>query len=263
MIVSHQHRFVFIEIPLTGTTAIARELCTTYGAEEVLGKHWHLSEFLAVATPEERRYRVAASVRHPLDRLVSYFTKLRNDHKGAFTDPARWERNGGWVTESDLERYEFVRSTGGDFKAYLERYYLGSRPSISQYNWGKRRYQHWIRFERLNEDFHAFLRAVGIEPVRDLPAANVTANREEDFFSMYPTELRPQMVRVFGPLAAEWGYEFPEDWGPAPVPVGSRVQYALWNAAGRLSTQVLRLTPRHYQKLRVSLNRRRGEEPAG
>lgn len=260
MIVSHEHRFVFIEVPLTGTTAIARELCASYGAEEILGKHSHLSEFLATASPEEKRYRVAAGVRHPLDRLLSYFTKLRNDHKGAFTDPARFERNGGWVTEADLERFEFIQRTDGDFKAYLERFHAGSRPSISQYNWGKKRYDFLIRFENLNADFHAFLRAVGIEPVRDLPAANVTAARDKDFFATYPPELREHLRAVYGPLAAEWGYDFPEEWGAGPLPVSSRLQYALWNTAGRVSTQVLRLTPRHYQKVRVGLNRRSDSE---
>jgi hypothetical protein len=262
MILSHAHRFVFIEVPLTGTTAIARELCVTYGAEEILDKHSHLSEFLARATPEEKRYTVAAGMRHPLDRLLSYFTKLRNNHLGAFTDPARFERNGGWVTEADLKRFEFVERTGGDFQAYLERFHSGSRPSISQYNWGRRRYDHLIRFEHLNEDFHAFLCAVGLEPLRDLPAANVTAGRERDFFAAYPAELRAHLRRVYGPLAAEWGYDFPADWGTGPLPLSSRLRYALWNTAGRVSTQLLHLTPRHYQRVRVGLTRRAGGEPS-
>jgi len=263
MIISHAHRFVFIEVPLTGTTAIARELCASYGAEEILGKHSHLSEFLRSAPAEQKRYRVVAGVRHPLDRLLSYFTKLRNNHKGAFTDPARFECNGGWVTAADRERFQFIQESGGDFQAYLERFHSGSRPSISQYNWGRKRYDRLIRFEHLNEDFLAFLRAFGIEPVRDLPAANVTAGRAKDFFAAYPEELRPHLRAVYGPLAAEWGYDFPEDWGTGPLPLGSRVQYALWNCAGRIATQLLHLTPRHWQRLRVGLQQRADEEPAG
>lgn len=262
MIISHEHRYVFVEVPLTGTTAIAKELYTSYGAQEILGKHAHLSEFLAIATPEEKRYTKVAGVRHPLDRLLSYFTKLRNNHKGAFTDEARFEENGGWVTRADRERYAFIHESGGDFGAYLRRFHAGTRPSISQYNWGKRRYDHVIRFERLNEDFFRFLRAVGIEPLRELPPANVTAGRERSFFDAYPVELRDHMRRVFGPLAAEWGYDFPADWGADPVPLTSRLQYTAMNAVGRLSTQVLRLTPRHYQQLRVKLQGGAREEPA-
>lgn len=262
MIISHEHRFVFIEVPLTGTTAIAKELYTSYGAQEICGKHSHLSEFLAIAKPEEKTYRVCAGVRHPLDRLLSYYTKLRNNHKGAFTDTERFEENGGWVTKNDRERYAFIEAHGDDFGAYLRRFHSGTRPSISQYNWGRKAYDHIIRFENLNEDFFAFLRAMGIEPVRELPAANVTSGRKKSFFDAYPEDQRDHMRRVYGPLAAEWGYDFPAEWGSGPLPLWSRVQYAMWNTAGRLSTQVLNLTPRHYQRLRVKMNQDSGQEPA-
>ncbi|MFT7667615.1 MAG: hypothetical protein ACI8X5_000294 [Planctomycetota bacterium] len=258
MIISHEHRFVFIEVPLTGTTAIARELCASYGGEEILGKHSHLSEFLRVATADQKSYRVAAGVRHPLDRLLSYFTKLVNNHKGAFTDPERFEKNGGWVTEADRERFAFIEKTGGDFGAYLRHFHSGSRPSISQYNWGRRQYDYVIRFESLDEDFHNFLRAVGIEPVRDLPAANVTAGRSRDFFSAYPEDLRKHMRNVYGPLSKEWGYDFPNIWGADGIPVWSRLQYSLINTVGRFSTQMLNLTPRDYQRVRVGINRSDG-----
>ncbi len=262
MIISHTHRFVFIEVPLTGTTAIARELRASYGAEEILGKHAHLSEFLRVASPAEREYRVCAGVRHPLDRLLSYFTKLRNNHKGAFDSPKQFEEKGGWVTRADRDRFRFIQESGGDFGAYLDHFHGGSRPSISQYNWGRSRYDHVIRFERLNESFFEFLKGMGINPIRDLPAANVTANRDKDFFSAYPVNSRSMMVRVFGPLTREWGYDFPEEWGDTRPPLSSRLQYALWNTAGRFSTEVLKLTPRHYQQLRIKLNRRQKQEPA-
>ena len=88
MIVSREHRFVFVEAPFTGSTAISKELLEQYGCEEVLHKHAHLREFLNVATPEEREYKVAIGVRHPLDQIVSFHAKLKTNHKGAFEDPA-------------------------------------------------------------------------------------------------------------------------------------------------------------------------------
>ena len=262
MIVSHAHRFVFLEVPQTGTTAIAKELCATYGAEEVLHKHAHLSEFRQAASPAERAYRVAVSLRHPLDRLYSYFLKLRNDHLGEFSDPGRFVENGGWVTLADRERLAFIRATDGDFGAYLRRFHVGQRPAISQYNWGKRRYDFTIRFERLNEDFHGFLRAMGVEPVRDLPAVNVTEGRERDFLGVYPEELRPEIRRVFGPLVREWGYELPASWGSGPLPLACRAQYAALNLAGRALTELLGITPRRYEELRRGRAAQRSEEPA-
>jgi len=202
-------------------------------------------------------------VRHPLDRLLSYYTKLCNNHRGAFTDSARFESNGGWVTAADRERFQFIEKTGRDFEAYLRRFHGGTRPSISQYNWGSRRYHHIIRFEALNEGFHGFLRKVGVEPIRDLPAGNTTAGRERVFFDAYPQALHPHLRRVFGPLAREWGYDFPASWGAEALPLSSRLQYALWNGAGRLATQVLHLTPHHYQKLRTGLGNAGPAEPKG
>lgn len=252
MIVSHRHRFVFLEVPQTGTTAIAQELLESYGAEEVLHKHAHLREFLRVASPAERRYRVALSIRHPLDRLYSYYRKLLADHRGEFTSPDRWVENGGWVTFQDRERRAFLLERGDDFGAYLERFHVGTPPVISQYNWGKRRHDFRIRFERLNEDFQAFLRHMGIEPLRDLPPVNVTRGRTREFFSVYPEALRPEMVRVFGPLTREWGYDFPAEWGgTAAIPAGASLHYAARNLAGRTLTEVLHLTPKQLQEFRV------------
>ena len=250
MIVSHQNAFVFLEIPQTGTTAIAQELLESYGAEEVLHKHAHLREFLKTATLEQRRYRVAISVRHPLDRLYSYFRKLIADHRGEFSDPSRWVENGGWVTPQDRERRIFLSEHGEDFGDYLRRFHVGQPPVISQYNWGKRRHAFRIRFEHLNEDFHAFLHAMGMEPLRDLPMVNPTRGRTREFFSVYPEDLRPEMRRVFGPLAQEWGYGFPEDWGTGALPLGTRAHYAARNMAGRTLTEVLRISPKQLQELR-------------
>ena len=254
MIVSREHRFVFVEVPQTGSTAIAKELLEQYGCEEVLHKHAHLREFLNQASAEERSYAVAAGTRHPLDRVLGYHTKLYNNHRGAYDDPERFEENGGWVSRADRAHYEFVKESGGDFGAYLRRYYGARSVKVSQYAWGRSRYDHLIRFEELNEDFHAFLKAVGVEPLRDLPLTNPTSGREKDFWSAYPEELRAHLSYIYGPLAAEWGYRFPEDWG-LKLPLMSRAQYALKNLVGRVATEVFHLTPRHYQRARVAISR--------
>jgi hypothetical protein len=262
MILSRRHRFVFLEVPQTGTTAIAQELRESYGAEDVLHKHAHLREFLRVASPEERRYRVALSVRHPLDRLYSYYRKLLVDHRGEFSDPGRWVENGGWVTPADRERREFLREHGDDFGAYLRRFHVGRPPAISQYNWGKRRHGFCVRFERLNEDFHGLLRHMGVEPLRDLPPVNVTRGRSREFFSVYPEELRPELVRLFGPLAHEWGYGFPAEWGSGVAPFEARLAYAARNLAGRTLTEVLHVAPKQLQDLRVRRLARRAAASA-
>ena len=166
MIISHEHRFLFVEVPQTGSTAIAKELLEQYGCEEILHKHAHLREFLNQASRKERSYKVAAGTRHPLDRVLGHHTKLRNNHRGAYDDPERFEENGGWVSRADRAHFAFVKESEGDFGAYLRRYYGSRSVKVSQYAWGRSRYDQLIRFEHLNEDFHSFLRSAGVEPLR-------------------------------------------------------------------------------------------------
>ena len=253
MIVSREHRFVFVEAPFTGSTAISKELLEQYGCEEVLHKHAHLREFLNVATPEEREYKVVIGARHPLDQIVSFHAKLKTNHKGAFEDPARFEENGGWVSAANRAQFQFVKDSGGDFSAYLKRYHLSGGVRVSQYLWGRSAYDHLIRFERIDESFAEFLGAVGLEAKRSLPVANPTAGRDRDFLAAYPEELRAEVRAAFGPLIEDWGYELPAGWG-GEVPRSSRISYTLKNVIGRLATQVFHLTPRHYTRLRAKLS---------
>lgn len=249
MIVSREHRFVFVEVPLTGSTAIAEELLGQYGCTEILHKHAHLSEYRRQASPSERRYSVVAGTRHPLDQILSYYTKLKNNHRGAYTDPECFTENGGWVTLANRDQFRFISDPANDFAAFLQRYFLNQSPRISQFAWGRSRYNHLIRFETLDTDFKTFLRAQNIPPKRDLPLTNPTTGRAKDFLSAYPEHLHAPLRAAFGPLAAEWGYSLPTNWAGS-TPLKSRAAYALKNLLGRTATELLRLTPRDYQRLR-------------
>ena len=87
MIISHTHKYLFVEIPLTASYAIRHELCEYYGGVPILHKHASFPDFLQIAAPHERDYFVFATVRNPLDETVSRYCKLRCDHKGTFSDP--------------------------------------------------------------------------------------------------------------------------------------------------------------------------------
>jgi len=254
MIVSREHRFVFVEVPFTGSTAIAKELVEQYGCEEVLHKHAHLREFLNQATVEEKRYTVAASTRHPLDQTLSYYTKLCSNHLGSFSDPQRFKENGGWVTHANREHFQFVSVPAHDFADFLRRYYIGQSVRISQYAWGRSRYDHLLRFETLNPDFQSVLRALDIPPKRDLPLTNPTQGRDRDFLSAYPEDLHAPLCAVLGPLIAEWGYELPDTWR-STTSLANRTAYFLKNLLGRFATELLHLTPADYHTLRAKLGR--------
>ena len=86
MVISHKYRYLFIEIPLTGSWAIRKELCEFYGGQQILHKHATYHEFQQSATDDEQAYFVFATVRNPLDSMVSAFYKYKSDHKGVFSD---------------------------------------------------------------------------------------------------------------------------------------------------------------------------------
>ena len=54
MIISHAHRYVFVEVPRTGSRAVATELREHYDGHEILRTHATYSDFLRQATDDER-----------------------------------------------------------------------------------------------------------------------------------------------------------------------------------------------------------------
>jgi len=237
MIISHRHRYLFIEVPHTASSAIGVELRRHYGGEAILTKHANWSQFRAQASADERKYFVFGSVRNPLDTIVTEYFKYRTNHAGAYTDPARRDDKGGWVEERQMERYEFV-GRGADFAAFFARYY-----TTIHHNWVLiGRFDRVMRFENMANDFPATLRQLGIEPVRELPVSNRT-QREADFEALYTPEIRDRAVRLIGPFMEKWGYEFPEDWGRRRAPLVNRLRFAFVESAVNLAARQIALTP--------------------
>ena len=58
MIISHRHRYVFVELPRTGSSAVRRELRELYDGVPILHKHSTYDEFRRQASEDERGYFV-------------------------------------------------------------------------------------------------------------------------------------------------------------------------------------------------------------
>ena len=72
MIISHKLRCVFVQLPRTGSTAIARELISHYQGTPILNQHSNYVDFLRVATASEREYFVFSCI---LQFIVTYIDK--------------------------------------------------------------------------------------------------------------------------------------------------------------------------------------------
>jgi hypothetical protein len=248
VIISDEHRYLFVELPRTGSMAISAELRAHYGGRPILGKHSTYREFLRAATPEQKRYFVFSGVRNPLDAAVSRYFQLRTDIRGRFTDPHKRRARTTLVERVEDRVYRWVNERDADFTEFLLRWYL--LPYDTWTSLDHRRFDHVIRFEHLQEDFAELLRRLGLEQVRPLPVVNRTDQRERDFASYYTPRAIRRAGWVFGPYMEEWGYAFPPSWGPVRVPAWARL-------ALRVARLVRGVYWRHFRRARRSPTRLR------
>ena len=220
MIVSDVHRYVFVELPRAGSSAIARELREHYAGRAVLQKHSTFRDFVAIAAPEQRRYFVFSTIRDPLDDAVSNYFKYVTDHRARYSRPLP---AGRWRIIGLVQRRLWRRVATGemDFPVFFRSVYVLPYDTWASDAHGS--FDFVIRFERLADDFTEALRRIGVEPVRPLPVRNVTGGRSRDYTTYYTPEIIARAKWVFGPYMRRWGYSFPEAWGE--VRVSRRVEF--------------------------------------
>lgn len=236
MIISHKHKYLFVELPHTASTAIRRELCQNYEGVPILYKHARYHEFLAVADAEERTYFTFSGIRNPLDAVVTVYFKLKTNHRD-YANPRKL------ILKNTLKKFHFVESTDADFTTFFKKFYR-----LPYDNWSSLSHEEFdfvIRFESLQGGFAKALELIGLEQRMPLPGVNKTTGRENGFLSHYTPEIYQQAKRVFGPFMERWGYDFPPEWGDDPIPRSSQ---ALFHILGilrkvhwRLATRFLRL----------------------
>lgn len=230
MIISHKHQYLFVETPLTGSTAISAELREHYAGESILRKHSTFAEFFLQATEEERGYFVFTGVRNPLDMEYSRYVKMKNNHKQNFTTPERFQRNGGWISDEDLEKYAYIQSEEATYSRYLARYMKSVYRNI--YHDNKSVYDYVMRFEGLEDSFAELLSKLGIDQVRPLPVVNRTSRKSSgNYIDAYSPEIRQKICSLWGPYMHDWGYILPEHWGVS----GDRREYARFFICSRLA----------------------------
>jgi hypothetical protein len=227
MIISHRYKYLFVELPHTGTTAISAELRELYDGTKILHKHARYAEFLRTASVAEREYFVFSALRNPLDVAVSVYFRYKTDHRGRYSTPR------GTVSRGDVELFRFIQRTGADFPAYFRHAYRRPLPYDNSSREAHAQFDFVMRFENLQDDFAKVLGLLGVEPQRPLPVVNSTSERRPDFVSYYSEEIIPRAKWVFGPFMERWGYELPPAWGSLPAPRTARVAFRVSGAFRR------------------------------
>ena len=227
MIISHKNKYVYIALPLTGSTAISRELRLNYDGEPILVKHATFEDFARIAKPAEKDYFVFSSIRNPLDSTVSLYFKYLTDHKHKFTDPKRLQRVRGLGPYLSLRTFHFVKQEQPDFGTFFKKYY---RVPYNNWSWlSHKNFDFVIRFERLEEDFAEAMRRIGVEPKRPLPQVNNTTKKNRDYISHYTLDTIAHAKWVFGPFMKRWDYEFPDEWGESNINRWDQLQFDFLN----------------------------------
>ena len=254
MIVSHKHRYLFIEIPLTACSAIHHELCRYYDGTPILHKHASFPEFQRMMGAGAANYLVFATVRNPLDKAVSHFMKIKHDYRGYYSNPAAAEELR--VDYADLRKHEILKETEASFGDYLKRYQRRAYTESIELSRGK--IDFIIRYERLQADFSDVLQQLDLARVRPLPVIKRTPGKRRDWQSYYDSpEVIAHARDVFGPFMKRWGYEFPEGWGDYCHSRARELEFKLMTfAAGRYLLHIRysnRLYARALRWLRASV----------
>lgn len=219
MIVSDVHRYVFIELPQTGSSSISRELLRLYDGRKILKKHATYRDFLRQADERQKQYFAFAGIRNPLDRALSLYFKLKTDHRKhknagqGYGSLLSYQDTHSLVARLIRRQFLYTQEEDSSFAGFFKRFYR-----LPYNDWScldHHRLDYLIRFEALAEDFAEALRRIGIEPRRPLPVTNKTRGRSRDFWSYYPPELHARARWIFAPYCKRWGYEFPREWGGA------------------------------------------------
>ncbi len=223
MIISHRHRYVFVEVPRTGSTAISAELRENYDGHGILRKHASYRDFLRVASADEREYFTFSGLRNPLDIAVTRYIRLKDDVQELYGDPTKVAVRNSLAGRLERRIYAWVQRTDADFERFLRRWYV--LPYDTWTTLDHNRMDAVIRFESLTADFDTTLERMGITSVRALPVRNATPGRDRDWERLYTPGAIRRAIWVFGPYMERFGYAFPESWGAVRIPFWSRLLY--------------------------------------
>jgi hypothetical protein len=227
MVISHIHRYLFVELPYSASTTISEELCEMYGGTRILYKHAKYIEFLRIASREEKQFFVFSCIRNPLGEAPSHYFRYKTNHDQMYTDPEKRVRYG--ITGGELRMYHWIQSANPGFPEFMRRAYR-----IPYDNWSTlshREFDFLIRFENLQADFQEGLGRLGLEVLRPLPRRNATRDKEPDYLTYYSPEVIPHAKRIFGHFMSEWGYKFPPEWGTFSPTMWDDVEFAAWRFA--------------------------------
>lgn len=215
MIYSPKHGYIFIHIPKTGGTSLARALEARAAADDImlgdtpkalkrrhkargvaaagrLWKHSMLADIVGLVTPEQiAQARVFTMVRNPWDRVVSYYHWLQGQ---SFNHPAV-------AMAKTLAFSAFLNDP--QIMASLQAHPYGRYVTDAD---GRERCDLFVRLEHLEEDIARLEQLIGLR-VGPLPHDN-RSERKKSYRSYYSKEDQHLVGDLLKEDISRFGYQF-------------------------------------------------------
>ena len=243
MVISHKYKYLFIEIPETASWAIRKELCQNYDGEPILHKHASYIEYCRTAPGYYLDYFVFATVRNPLDCLVSRYIKLKFPKEFSLAN----ELIEGLIADySDFKKRQDVHKNNLNFVQYFQKYH--KQPISEMIDYSADRIDYVIRYENLQDDFSEVLNILKIDQVGVIPILNKSKGKYKPYLDYYEPEIIGQAKHVCGPFMKKWGYDFPNDWGGFGITFFDEIQYVLLNYLKKIYMTNIRYNNAPYSK---------------
>ena len=86
MIISHKHKYIFIGVPFSASSAISKELIELYDGISIFAKHTNIQAILGSEKIDISKYFVFAVYRDPVDITRTMYSKYINNAKGVYTN---------------------------------------------------------------------------------------------------------------------------------------------------------------------------------
>ncbi|HXG79733.1 MAG TPA: sulfotransferase family 2 domain-containing protein [Methyloceanibacter sp.] len=232
MIISHEHRFIFLKTKKTAGTAIEAALSELCGPLDVITPYREESEQdrkgrgpqnyriehplkpkrsllrRILMRPERYYHPTVGYYEHmPASRVRTYLGEdiWRSYFKFAF-ERNPWDRQVSWYlykTKSKRVRPSFERFMASRRRAFVNNYSIYTQDGALAVDFVG-------RYENLAEDLNKALALAGVVRGIEVPRTNVTPNKDEarDYRSYYTPEMQAVVAEWYRPEIALLGYTF-------------------------------------------------------
>ncbi|MBS0242503.1 MAG: sulfotransferase family 2 domain-containing protein [Proteobacteria bacterium] len=231
MILSHEHKFIYIKTYKTGSTSVEAALSAVCGPSDVLTE---ASEQLrGVRQKPAQNYRIEhpAKPSRPLWKtLLGRPERHYHPSVGYYEHMPAW-RVRTYAGEDVWRRYFKFSFERNPWDRQVSWYHYktksktaGSKPSFDAFNADRRRafVENWSlytednaitldfvgRYEDLERDFAHVLAEIGLSGKVELPRANVSRDRTGSYRDYYDDASRALVAEWYAPEIAHFGYSF-------------------------------------------------------